>query len=108
MRKIIWLAATLALGAVPAGAQTYPAKTIKVIVPSTAGGITDFVGRLAADYIAKRSGQIVVVDNRPGAGGAVGMEAVAKAPPDGYTFGAVNTGDIVGGFLHSRLSFDPV
>ena len=104
------LAALVIMGlcVLPAGAQTYPTKTIKMIVPSSAGGITDFVGRLAADYIARRSGQIVVVDNRPGAGGAVGMEAVAKAPPDGYTLGAVNTGDIVGGFLHSRLSFDPV
>jgi tripartite-type tricarboxylate transporter receptor subunit TctC len=110
MRASICLGVALALGlgAAPAGAQTYPAKTIRMIVPSSAGGITDFVGRLAGDYIAKRSGQVVVVENRPGAGGAVGMEAVAKAAPDGYTLGAVNTGDIIGGFLHTRLSFDPV
>jgi tripartite-type tricarboxylate transporter receptor subunit TctC len=110
MRTCICLGVVLAFGlaAMPAGAQTYPTKTIRMIVPSSAGGITDFVGRLAGDYIAKRSGQVVVVENRPGAGGAVGMEAVAKAAPDGYTLGAVNTGDIIGGFLHTRLSFDPV
>jgi tripartite-type tricarboxylate transporter receptor subunit TctC len=110
--QVAWcgLAALVVLSLYPpsAVAQTYPSKTIKIIVPSSAGGITDFVGRLAADYIAKRSGQIVVVENRPGAGGAVGMEAVAKSAPDGYTLGAANTGDIIGGFLHSRLSFDPV
>jgi tripartite-type tricarboxylate transporter receptor subunit TctC len=100
------LAVTLCL-AVPAGAQSYPSKPIKMIVPSTAGGITDFVGRLAADQISSMTGQPVIVENRPGAGGAVGMEAVAKAAPDGYTFGAINTGDIIGGFLHTGLSFDP-
>lgn len=103
-------AALITLSLCPPGAvaQSYPSKTVKIIVPSSAGGITDFVGRLAADYIGKRTGQIVVVENCPGAGGAVGMEAVAKAPPDGYTLGAANTGDIIGGFLHTRLSFDPV
>jgi tripartite-type tricarboxylate transporter receptor subunit TctC len=93
--------------AAPADAQNFPAKPIKMIVPSTAGGITDFVGRLAADYISSRTGQPVIVENRPGAGGAVGMEAVAKAAPDGYTLGAINTGDIIGGFLHKSLAFDP-
>jgi tripartite-type tricarboxylate transporter receptor subunit TctC len=100
------IAVTLCL-AMPASAQSYPSKPIKMIVPSTAGGITDFVGRLAAEQISTMSGQPVIVENRPGAGGAVGMEAVAKATPDGYTLGAINTGDIIGGFLHTGLSFDP-
>jgi tripartite-type tricarboxylate transporter receptor subunit TctC len=99
--------AVLLAGDLPAVAQTFPSKPIKMIVPSTAGGITDFVGRLAADYIASATGQPVIVENRPGAGGAVGMEAVAHAAPDGYTLGAINTGDIIGGFLHTSLSFDP-
>ena len=99
--------AVLLAGELPAVAQTFPSKPIKMIVPSTAGGITDFVGRLAADYIASATGQPVIVENRPGAGGAVGMEAVAHAAPDGYTLGAINTGDIIGGFLHTSLSFDP-
>ena len=94
--------------AAPADAQNFPAKPIKMIVPSTAGGITDFVGRLAADYISSRTGQPVIVENRPGAGGAVGMEAVAKAPPDGYTLGSANTGDLIGGLLHTHLAFDPL
>src|SRR3954449_12578932 len=91
----------------PAAAQNFPSKPIKMIVPSSAGGITDFVGRLAADHIASVTGPPVIVENRPGAGGAVGMEAVAHAAPDGYTLGAINTGDIIGGFLHTSLSFDP-
>jgi tripartite-type tricarboxylate transporter receptor subunit TctC len=107
---LVGLAASivLALTAAPASAQTYPSKTIRLIVPSTPGGITDFVGRLAADYITSKSGQTVVVENRAGAGGAVGMEAVAKAAPDGYTLGSANTGDIMSGFLHKGLSFDPL
>jgi tripartite-type tricarboxylate transporter receptor subunit TctC len=107
---LVGLAASivLALAAVPASAQSYPSKTIRLIVPSTPGGITDFVGRLAADYITSKSGQTVVVENRAGAGGAVGMEAVAKAAPDGYTLGSANTGDIMSGFLHRGLSFDPL
>src|SRR3954464_4215920 len=100
------VAVTLCL-AMPASAQSYPSKPIKMIVPSTAGGITDFVGRLAAEQISTMSGQPVIVENRPGPGGAVGMEAVTKATPDGYTLGAINTGDIIGGFLHTGLSFDP-
>jgi len=100
--------AVLALAASPCGAQPYPSRPIKIIAPSSPGGITDFAARLAADYIGARSGQVVVVENRAGAGGAVGMEAVAKAPPDGYTLGSANTGDLIGGFLHTHLAFDPL
>src|SRR4051812_13587152 len=109
-RVLVGLAASvaLALATVPASAQTYPSKTIRLIVPSSAGGITDFVGRLAADYISSKTGQVVVVENRAGAGGVVGMEAVAKAAPDGYTLGSANTGDIMSGFLHKNPSFDPL
>jgi len=107
LRTILALLATVACAA-SATAQAYPSKPIKIIVPSTAGGITDFVGRLAADYLSSKTGQTVVVENRSGAGGAVGMEAVAKAPPDGYTLGSANTGDIIGKFLHKGLTFDAV
>src|SRR3954454_22427619 len=99
--------AFLVVSDLPAAAQTFPSKPIKMIVPSSAGGITDFVGRLAADHMASVTGQPVIVENRPGAGGGVGMEAVAHAAPDGYTLGAINPGDIIGGFLHTNLSFDP-
>jgi tripartite-type tricarboxylate transporter receptor subunit TctC len=104
-----WISvAALALSIAPVQAQDFPAKPIRIIVPSSPGGITDWVGRLAADYIGRTSGQVVVVENRSGAGGALGMEAVAKAAPDGYTLGSANTGDIIGGFLHKNLSFDPL
>ena len=101
----VWSAWVLV--AAPAIAQTYPSRPIKIVVPSSPGGITDFVGRLAADYIGSKTGQVVVVENHSGAGGAVGMEVVAKAAPDGYTLGSANTGDLISGLLHRHLSFDP-
>ena len=100
--------AGLALRPRSARAQGYPSKPIKIIVPFAAGGVTDFVGRLVADYIAGKTGQAVVVENRAGAGGLTGMEAVARAVPDGYTFGSANTGDVISGLLHSRMTFDPL
>lgn len=100
------LALVLLLNAAPAAAQTYPSKPIKLIVLSAAGGITDFVGRLAADYIAGKTGQPVIVENRAGAGGALGIDAIAKAAPDGYTIGSANTGDLISKFMHKNLTFD--
>lgn len=98
-----------ALTAASAVAQTYPAKTIRIIVPQAAGGGSDTVARLLAAELTKAWGQQVIVDNRPGAGGIIGSEQVARAAPDGYTF-LVNE---VGGMLirlsaHVRLPFDPV
>jgi tripartite-type tricarboxylate transporter receptor subunit TctC len=85
-----WLAALLggffALSAVPhALAQSYPSKPIKMIVPFPAGGTTDIVARIVAQRMTESMGQPVVVDNRGGAGGAIGADLVAKAAPDGYT-----------------------
>jgi tripartite-type tricarboxylate transporter receptor subunit TctC len=101
------LSAALAPCARPAGAQDYPSKPIRLIVPTGPGGSTDQIGRLAADYITAKTGQTVVVENRAGAGGTLGLEAVARSAPDGYTLGACNAGDIVvTPFIYKHLSFN--
>jgi tripartite-type tricarboxylate transporter receptor subunit TctC len=90
-----------------AGAQDYPSRLIKIVVPTGAGGSTDQIGRLAADYFAAKTGAQVVVENRAGAGGTLGLDAVAKAAPDGYTLGACNAGDIVvTPHLYKHLTFN--
>ena len=75
----------LAAASVPALAQTYPSRPIRLIVPSTPGGSVDTLARTVAPKLSEKWGQQVVVDNRAGAGGAIAAELVAKSPPDGYT-----------------------
>ncbi len=106
-----WLliAGSAALGAHPAGAQTYPGKPIRVIVSTSPGGITDIAIRILGAHISARTGQPVVIDNRPGASGNIAMEAVAHAAPDGYTLGFANTGNItINPFLFAHMPFDPL
>lgn len=87
MRALIAIALSVSLlaAAPKAGAQSWPAKPLKLVVPLPPGGGGDMVGRLAADELGKRLGQSVVVENRAGAGSIIGTEVVAKSAPDGYT-----------------------
>jgi tripartite-type tricarboxylate transporter receptor subunit TctC len=92
-----------------AWAQPYPAKPVTLIIPFPAGGSTDIVGRIAADAMAKELGQPFVVDNRGGAGGAIGAKAIADAQPDGYTLGlATVSTHVVNPVVRSDLRYDPL
>jgi tripartite-type tricarboxylate transporter receptor subunit TctC len=92
----------------PAGAQTYPARRITIVVPYTAGSGFDTVARTVGQKISERWGQPVVVDNKPGASGNIGAEAVAHAAPDGYTFLMTGAPHTVSASLNKNLRFDPV
>jgi tripartite-type tricarboxylate transporter receptor subunit TctC len=90
-------------------AQAYPAKPIRLVVPFPPGGSTDIVARIVAQKLSERLGQQVVVENRGGAGGTIGTEAVAKAPPDGYTLvvGTTST-HAVAPSVYGKIGYDPV
>jgi len=91
----------------PAQAQIYPNRVIRMIVPFPAGGIADLVGRQIATQIQKETGQSIVVDNRPGAGGNIGLDAVAKSVPDGYTVGLAAAGNLViNPFMYKSMPFN--
>ena len=89
-----------------AQAQSWPAKPIRVIVPLTAGSATDVMARLVLDQVSTQLGQPIVIENRPGAGNTIGMGAVAKAEPDGYTILANSSTHTVTAATRSNLGFD--
>jgi tripartite-type tricarboxylate transporter receptor subunit TctC len=101
------LAASLAW-ANAAGAQQYPNRPIRVIIPQSAGGSTDLAVRAVMQRLGDVLGQPVVLDNRPGAGSLIGTDLVAKAAPDGYTLLGVASSFSINPSLHARLPFDPV
>jgi tripartite-type tricarboxylate transporter receptor subunit TctC len=88
-------AALVSLASVAAMAQAYPHKPVKIVVPFAPGGNLDVTARLVAESMAKQLGQPFIIENRAGAGGALGQEAVAKSPPDGYTLVAGTTGTTI-------------
>jgi len=97
------------LGALPAAAQdTYPSRSIKLVVPFAAGGAVGAVARTLSTPLAASLGQSIVIENRGGAGGIIGMDAVAKAAPDGYTLLLVHSGLTYMPGLYKTLPFDPV
>ncbi len=106
---IVAVAAAATLGtSAPAFAQAWPSKPIRLVVPYAPGGATDIIGRATATELTRLLGQPVTVDNRPGAGGNLGAELVANAPPDGYTM-LVSASSLHGitPFLYSKLRYDP-
>jgi tripartite-type tricarboxylate transporter receptor subunit TctC len=103
------LAIMAALAPCSAFAQSYPANPIKLIVSTSAGGVTDLAARILGAHITAKTGQAVVIDNRSGASGNIAMDAVAKAAPDGYTLGVANTGNIViNPYLMTHMPYDPL
>ena len=106
MRKLVMLAAVFVAAAVQA--QDYPSKPIRYIVPFPPGGSSDLIARAIAPKLGERLGQPVVVENRPGAGGMIGVDIVAKAPPDGYTIGLAAAGALSSNIsLYPSMPFDP-
>jgi len=107
MRKLA-IAALCMLPAL-AAAQNWPSKPIKMIVPFPAGGGTDFIGRLAAKQLGERLGQPVYVDNRGGANGSIGVQAMMQSPPDGYTLGAISDGPtVINPVLYEKNPYQPL
>jgi tripartite-type tricarboxylate transporter receptor subunit TctC len=108
-RRFLQLAAgAAALPAVPriAQADTYPSRPVRIIVGFAAGGATDIQARLMGQWLSDRLGQQFIVENRAGASGNIGTEAVAKAPADGYTLLQVVTPNVINAALYTNLNFD--
>ena len=109
-RRLFNLSAATAAAAValPSLAQAaWPARPIRIIVPYTPGGFTDQMARLVQQGLSQRLGQPIVIDNKPGANSLIGVDAVAKAAPDGYTFGVVIAAYAANTTLYPKLPYDP-
>jgi len=106
--KRVFAAGLLMLCALPASAQEWPTKTVRVVVPFGAGATPDTIARLIADRLQQKLGHSFVVENKPGASGMTGTDAVAKAEPDGYTIGVSIGGPLaINTLLFSKMPYDP-
>ena len=112
MTKRIALAALAALAlaavALPASAETWPSRPVKIVVPFGPGGFTDVVARILQKELAPVLGQPIVIENRPGAGSTIGTDTVAKSPPDGYTLVMVSTTHVISPHLYKKMPYDPI
>jgi len=106
--KPIILAACLSFSVLPAAHAEYPDKPIRFIVNAAPGGAADSTARVLTAALSKRLGQPIVIENKPGASGAIGLDAIAKAPPDGYTIGGANLATyVVAALAAQRLPYKP-
>ena len=96
----------LAAGAARAQVPPWPSRTLRMVIPWPPGQATDIIGGMIAQHLSARLGQTVVPENRPGAGGMIGTDAVAKAAPDGYTLLSASIGPITFGPLVQRTPYD--
>lgn len=104
------IAAPLALALLSFGAvaQSYPSKTVRVVIPWPPGGSNDVVGRLVMQKLTEAMGQQFIIDNRPGAAGSIGADVVAKAPPDGYTIMVHSTTHVGNASIYKNLPYDVI
>jgi tripartite-type tricarboxylate transporter receptor subunit TctC len=108
LRTLALCAFVVAVGLAPAMAQTYPDKPIRVMAPFPPGGLVDVLARALGEEMSKSLGQPVIVENKPGAGGSIGADVVAKAEPDGYTLLMTSPGiQSINQFLYRTMPFDP-
>lgn len=89
-------------------AQTYPSKPIRLVLPYAPGGVVDFIGRTLGQRLSEQLGQQAVADNRPGAGGIIGVEAVAKSAPDGYTIVLMDPAIVINPSLQQKVPYDVI
>jgi len=110
MKRLAIVLFLIAVAGTTAAAQdAWPNRQIRMVVPLPAGAAVDVIGRLVASKLGERLGQTVVIENRAGASGAIGADAVAKAAPDGYTLGmATTTTHVTNAIVNSKLAYDPV
>jgi len=107
MRLGLTAAALLVAFTAAAAAQDYPNRPVRLVIPFPPGGSNDVVGRMIATQLSERLGKQVVVDNRSGAGGVIGTEIAANAPPDGYTLLVISIAHAVNPWLY-KLNYDPI
>ena len=107
MRRLLALV-VLCLLAAQAGAQNWPSRAIRVVVPLSPGGFVDVPARLIAPKLSAALGHPVYVENRPGAGGTIGADAVAKSAPDGQTLLMTGTPHVISPWLYKTLPYDPL
>jgi tripartite-type tricarboxylate transporter receptor subunit TctC len=108
MRNLTLALLGLSLSILPAAAQDWPTKTVRIIVPFGPGSTPDMVGRLIADHMQQKLGQSFVIENRPGASANTGTDLVAKAEPDGYTIGISLGGPLaINTLLFAKMPYDP-
>ena len=100
------LAVALSFTATHASSQNYPVRPVRLIIPFAAGGGSDILGRMIGQKLTEHLGVQVTPDNRPGASGIIGMDLVAKSPPDGYTIAIISTGHIVNPSVYSKMPYD--
>src|SRR5437762_9855671 len=106
--KIVVALLGLLVATLSAAAQDWPTKPVKIVVPFGPGSTPDVVARLIADHLQKKLGQPFIIDNKPGASGNIGTDAVAKAAPDGTTIGVSIGGPLaINTLLFSKLPYDP-
>jgi tripartite-type tricarboxylate transporter receptor subunit TctC len=107
-RWVLLCASVFGALAIPASAQSYPTRTVRVVFGLSAGSSSDVMARVVAERLGEKWGQAVIIDNRPGAGGNIAADAVAKSAPDGYTLLLSNVAIAIAPSYYRKLNYDPV